>query len=199
MTRDELVQAFSLEGVNRSNAVVNFSDDDPFDPKAVWLNAEHIRTMGIEELAGHLLPVVQHAGFSIDLPKMMQITPLIQERIRLLRDVLTVGDFFFADELLPYDASELIPKKGDAALALRVLEQARETLPCADFSHDGLEAALRGAAESLGIKAGQMFEPVRVAVCGRKTAPPLFGTLEVLGRETCLTRIDRAIRKLKSL
>jgi glutamyl-tRNA synthetase len=51
----------------------------------------------------------------------------------------------------------------------------------------------------MGIKAGQLFEPVRVAVCGRKTAPPLFGTLEVLGRDTCLRRIDQAIAKLKEL
>ena len=72
-------------------------------------------------------------------------------------------------------------------------------LATAEFTHDGLEAALRAAAEALGIKAGQMFEPIRVAVCGRKTAPPLFGTLEVLGRETCLARIGQAIEKLKSL
>ena len=52
------------------------------------------------------------------------------------------------------------------------------------------------AAQDLGIKAGQMFEPIRVAVCGRKTAPPLFGTLEVLGRATCLKRIHQAIEKL---
>jgi len=64
------------------------------------------------------------------------------------------------------------------------------------LSHDALDAALRAAAVALGVKAGQMFEPVRVAVCGRKTAPPLFGTLEVLGRETCLTRISQAIEKL---
>jgi glutamyl-tRNA synthetase len=72
-------------------------------------------------------------------------------------------------------------------------------LAAAEFSHDGLETALRSAAEGMGIKAGQMFEPVRVAVCGRKTAPPLFGTLEVLGRDTCLERIGQAIEKLKSL
>ena len=109
--------------------------------------------------------------------------------------LLTVGDFFFLEELAPYDSAELIPKKGDAALAMRVLEKALEALTSADFSHDGLESALRGAAEALGIKAGQMFEPVRVAVCGRKTAPPLFGTLEVLGRETCLKRIAQALEK----
>jgi len=84
-------------------------------------------------------------------------------------------------------------------LALRVLERACEVLAGADFTHDGLEPALRGAAEGLGIKAGQMFEPIRVAVCGRKTAPPLFGTLEALGRETSLRRIGEAIEKLRKL
>ena len=196
MSRKELIDAFSLEGINRSNAVVNFTEEDPFDPKAVWLNSAHIRSLPPEELAHLLLPVVEKAGFAIGIDKMKQITPLIQERIRLLNDVLTVADFFFVDELAPYDSAELIPKKGDSALALRVLEKAKEVLAGAEFSHDGLEAALRAGAEQLGIKAGQMFEPVRVAVCGRKTAPPLFATLEVLGRETSLTRIDRAIGKL---
>jgi glutamyl-tRNA synthetase len=197
MTLQELTGVFSFEGINRSNAVINFTDENPFDAKALWLNAEHIRTMPAPELAEQLRPVVESAGFHLTPEKMAQITPLIQERIHLLRDVLTVGDFFFVNELAPYDTAELIPKKGDAALALRVLGKARETLATAEFSHNGLEAALRAAAESLGIKAGQMFEPVRVAVCGRKTAPPLFGTLEVLGRETCLARIEKAISKLK--
>jgi glutamyl-tRNA synthetase len=196
MTRQALIDAFTLEGVNRSNAVVNFKEEDPFDPKAAWLNAEHIRTMPVEELAGRLMPFV---GDLTDLPTMLRITPLIRERIKLLRDVLTVADFFFADELPPFDTAELIPKKGDAALALRVLERATEVLATADFTHDGLEGSLRTAAEGLGIKAGQMFEPIRVAVCGRKTAPPLFGTLEVLGRDTCIKRIHRAIVKLKTL
>ncbi len=199
MSRQELIEAFSLEGINRANAVVNFTEADPFDPKAVWLNAETIRALAPAELAARLLPVVRGAGHAVDYAKMEQITPLIQERIRLLRDVLTVGDFFFLEELAPYEASELIPKKGDAALALRVLERACTVLAAAAFTHDGLEGALRAAAEELGIKAGQMFEPVRVAVCGRKTAPPLFATLEVLGRDTCLRRIAQAIGKLKSL
>ncbi len=195
MTRQELIDVFSLEGINRSNAVVNFKEEDPFDPKAAWLNAELIRAMPVDELAAALAPFAP----GVDPVKMRQITPLIRERIKLLRDVQTVADFFFADELAPYDASELIPKKGDAAMALRVLERALDVLAAAEFSHDGLEAALRPAAEGLGIKAGQMFEPVRVAVCGRKTAPPLFGTLVALGRETCLKRIARAIEKLKTL
>jgi len=197
MTRAELVEAFSLEGINRSNTIVNFSDADPFDPKAVWLNAELIRTMPQEELAEQLLPFIESAGWRADLPRMRQITPLIQERIRLLRDVTTVADFFFVEELPPYDSADLIPQKGDKAMALTALQKAAQVLPQAEFTHDGLEHALRAASEELKIKAGQLFQPIRVAVCGRKNAPPLFGTLEALGKETCLRRIEQAIPKLQ--
>jgi glutamyl-tRNA synthetase len=199
MSRQELTDAFSFEGINRSNAVVNFTEDDPFDPKAVWLNAEHIRTIPVEDLAAQLLPFACAAGFRVEPGKMQQITPLIQERIKLLRDVATTADFFFVDDLPPYDTAELIPQKGDAALALTVLQRAREILAVTDFNHQALDTALRAAALDLKIKAGQMFQPIRVAVCGRKNAPPLFETLEVLGRETCLKRIDQAIKKLEQL
>jgi len=143
------------------------------------------------------LPVVRGAGFEIDRAKMLEITPLVRERIKSLRDVLTVGDFFFTAALPPYDAVELIPQKGDAGMALAALRRAREVLSVTEFSHDALEAALRPAAASLGMKTGQMFQPIRVAVCGRKNAPPLFATLEVLGRATCLQRIGQAIDKLQ--
>jgi glutamyl-tRNA synthetase len=196
MSRQELIDAFSFEGINRSNAVINFTEEDPIDPKALWLNAEHIRALSVDELADRLLPVVEMAGFAVDRPRMLQITPLVQERIKLLRDVLTVADFFFVSELAPYDPAELIPQKGDAAMALRALQSGTDVLATTEFSHDALEAALRAAATSLGIKPGQMFQPIRVAVCGRKNAPPLFSTLQVLGRETCLERIRQAMEKL---
>ena len=73
-----MIDAFSLEGVNRTNAMVNFTDEDPFDPKAVWLNAEHIRSLPVEELAAQLLPFAKAAGFEVDAARMLQITPLIQ-------------------------------------------------------------------------------------------------------------------------
>ncbi len=251
MSRQELIDTFSLEGINRANAVVNFKEsaaffdggrasspapgateagsrtgghdsgraaaappnvvipsgltparnlhfypEEAFDPKAVWLNAEHIRSLTVEDLSDRLLPIVGAAGFNIEPCKMVQITRLIRERIKLLRDVLTVADFFFVDQLPPYDSTELIPQKGDAAMALKVLERAREVLARTEFKHDALDAALRAAAQQMGIKPGQMFQPIRVAVCGRKNAPPLFESLEVLGRETTLARIEQAIQKL---
>jgi len=197
MSRQELIDTFSFEGINRSNAVVNFTEDDPFDPKAVWLNGETIRTMPVECLATVLLPFVEKARFRVDPEKMRRVTPLIQERIKLLRDAATVGDFFFVDELPPYDVAELIPQKGDAAMALKALQRAREVLTTTDFNHQALDTALRAAAQELKIKTGQTFQPIRVAVCGRKNAPPLFETLEVLGRETCLKRIGQAIQLLQ--
>jgi glutamyl-tRNA synthetase len=219
MSRQELIDAFSLEGINRANAVVNFKEsaepsdvviptqsekeekgrnllsapEDTFDPKALWLNAEHIRGLTIDDLTQRLLPIVQEKYPRVTPGKLLRITPLIRERIKLLRDVLTAADFFFVDQLLPYDPAELIPQKGDVAMAAKVLQRAKEVLANVEFKHDPLDQALRAAAQELGIKAGQMFQPIRVAACGRKNAPPLFETLEVLGRETSLGRIGRAI------
>jgi glutamyl-tRNA synthetase len=182
--------------------VVNFKEpagtpDEAFDPKALWLNAERIRALSVDELTTRLLPIVHAAGFRIAPERMRAITPLIRERIKLLGDVLTAADFFLADKLPPYDPAELIPQKGDAAMALKVLTRAREVLAQTEFKHDPLDQNLRAAAQELGLKAGQMFQPIRVAVCGRKNAPPLFETLEVLGRETTLVRIEQAIQKIQ--
>jgi glutamyl-tRNA synthetase len=194
LSREELVELFSFEGINRSNATVNFTEQDPFDPKAVWLNAEHLRSLDLDELARRLMPYAQQAGFANATPeKLRAVAPLIAERIRLLRDVGEVADFFFSD-LRPYDPAELIPQKGDMAMAARALQKAKEVLAIVPaFDHATLESALRASADELKLKAGQMFQPIRVAVCGRKNAPPLFDTLEVLGREIVLNRLDCAL------
>jgi len=200
LTIDELTSLFTLEGVNRANAVINFSDADPFDPKAVWLNAEHIRARPVEQLSNDLAPFFRRAGFDASPEKLLAVTPLIRERIKLLAEAPAAADFFFLKELAPYDPAELIPPKGgDAAMARTVLQKALEILPTTEFDHDSLDAALRGAAAALGVKAGPMFQPIRVAVCGRKNAPPLFETMVVLGRDVCLDRIRKAEASLQSL
>jgi len=196
LTLEELTAAFKLEGVNRANAVVNFKEEDPFDAKAVHLNGEHIRALSVEELSQQLMPFFEHAGFHPSPEKLFAVTPLIHERIKLLRDAVPAADFFFLDQLPPYDPAELIPQKGDASTAKRVLDKAQEVLWNTAFDHDSLDKALREAAASLGLKAGSMFQPIRVAVCGRKNTPPLFETLVVLGRDVCLERIRQAQEKL---
>ena len=201
MSREELIEIFSLEGINRANAVVNFKEpattpEETFDPKAVWLNAEHIRGLAVEDLSQRLLPIVRGKFPNVTPEKMLQVTPLIRERIKLLCDVLTAADFFFLEKLPPYDPAELVPQKGDAAMAKKVLERARAVLADVEFKHDPLDQSLRAAAQELGVKAGQMFQPIRVAVCGRKNAPGLFETLEVLGKDVTLARLEEATKKL---
>ena len=196
MTLDELKNSFALEGVNRANAVINFTEENPFDDKVMWLNAEHIRALPVPELAQRIFPVL-HAAYPKATPeKTEQITPLIRERIKLLNDAVQVADFFFLDEPPPYPVEELVPQKGDLAMAKRALEKAQQVLPGVEFKHDPLDQSLRAAAQELGLKAGQMFQPIRVAVCGRKNAPPLFETMEAVGKDACLKRIAGALQKL---
>jgi glutamyl-tRNA synthetase len=196
----QLTELFTLEGVNRSNAVVNFSEESPFDPKSVHLNGEHLRALSVEDLSARLQPFFDQAGFHPTPEKLREVTPLIRERIKLMGEAPAAADFFFLDQLPPYDPAELIPAKGaDAAMTLRVLQTALEVLPNVSFDHDSLDKALREAAATLGVKAGPMFQPIRVAVCGRKNAPPLFETMTVLGRDVCLKRIRQAEEKLASL
>ena len=197
---EEIRSIFTLENVNRANAVINFSDETPFDAKSVWLNAEHLRALPVEELSVQLQPFFEKAAMAATPEKLLAVTPLIRERIQLLGEAVQAADFFFVSELAPYDPAELIPPKGgDAATALRVLQYAQEALATITFDHDSLDQALRAAAAHLGLKAGPMFQPIRVAVCGRKNAPPLFETMAVLGRETCLERIKQAEERIKSL
>jgi len=197
---DEIKDLFTLENVNRANAVVNFTEESPFDAKSVWLNAEHLRALPVEQLAHEIEPFFAPAGLTASPAKLLEVAPLIRERIELLGQAPAAADFFFLPELAPYDAAELIPPKGgDAALARRVLEYALEVLPGVEFAHDPLNEALRAAATHLGLKAGPMFQPIRVAVCGRKNAPPLFETMAVLGKELCLSRIRKAIDHLATL
>src|SRR5262249_57649517 len=139
-------ELLTLDGINRSNATINFTDEGPFDPKAVWLNAEHLRALDLDDLAKRLMPYAQQAGFTnATEEKLRAIAPLIHERIRLLRDVGTVADFFFT-EPRSYDPAELIPQKGDAAMAAQALRKSKKALsPVPAFAHATPEAPLPAA------------------------------------------------------
>ena len=103
MTVEEIRDLFTLEGVNRANAVVNFTEDLPFDEKALWLNAEHLRALPVDELSRRLTPFFEQAGFHPTPEKIAAVTPLIRERIKLLGEAVPAADFFFVDQLAPYD------------------------------------------------------------------------------------------------
>jgi len=124
--------------------------------------------------------------------------PLIRERINTLAEAAKYADFFFLGEL-EYDASLLVDRKMTAETTLKALQAAQEKLSSLEsFDHDSLEGVLRPLAEQLGLKAGQLFSPLRVATTGRMAAPPLFETMTVLGKERCLQRLGVAVAKLEN-
>jgi len=189
MTRDELIERFSLERINTSPSAWNYDKLNHF-------NGVYMRALSAKELTERLLPFLQAAGINADRETIVKIAPAIQERLTVLTDAAEWVDFFFVDQLPEFDLKLLVPKKMTLEDAPNILRNARDILVEAEFTHDALDAALRAGAKAAGLKPGQMFQPIRIAVCGKKVAPPLFDTLEVLGRDKALKRIDQALARL---
>jgi glutamyl-tRNA synthetase len=193
MSRQMLIDNFSVERLIPNPAVFNAE-------KLLWMNGVYIREMPNAELADAVLPFLErHLGHPADRGLLERIIPIVKERIKLLGDIVEMADFFFSDGPLEYDTETLLGKKyaGDntgARDALgRVIAAAEDV---SDWTHAALEGAIRPLAEELGVKAGDLFGVIRVAVTGRTAAPPLFETMEVLGREKTLERLKAAARAL---
>jgi glutamyl-tRNA synthetase len=192
-TLDEMVAVFDIRRVNANPA--------RFDPKkSEAINASHIRLLGTEELAEHLVPFFVAADLVSDPPLPDEAAllsagaPLVQERIQTLSEAVDLLAFLFTpDDRLAIDpavalGSEAAPVLAAAATALEGVES---------FRHTEIETALRAALiEDLGLKPRVAFGPVRVAVTGRRISPPLFESLELLGRESALSRIQSAAAAL---
>lgn len=196
-TKQELEELFVLEKLNKAPAVFDYK-------KLEWFNGQYIREKSDEELLELLLPYLQKENIVADPPtdaesKMMQeMMPLMKERLHFLPDIVPLSRFLF-QEIEGYDAAELIPKKLDAAKTVEILEADRELMSGFEAAgEERTEELLREKAEELEVKLGAMLMPVRVAITGSRTSPPLFGSIRLLGIEKTLERIDRAISLLKS-
>jgi len=186
-SREELIHYFTLDGVNKSAAAFSYDKLD-------WLNGVYIRALEADDLAARLLPVLRGAGFDPDPETVQGLVPLVRERLKRLTDVVDMTDFFFAGEVT-YDPALLAGKKMTLAESTAALEKAITALALLpDFEENTLEAALRALVDELGLKAGQLFGVIRVAVTGKTVSPPLFGTLHVLGRERSLARMRQALQ-----
>jgi glutamyl-tRNA synthetase len=187
--RDELIRYFSLDRVSKSPSAFSYD-------KLEHMNATYIRELGQNDLAGRLLTVLLDAGLAADYMTVLRLTPLIRERIRTLQDAVDLVDFFFVDEIT-YETDALIPKRLDRAATHKVLAVAREALATMEpFDEATIETQLRALVQEQGVKAGDFFGPIRVACSGKSVAPPIFGTLDVLGREKVLARLDQAVAAL---
>jgi glutamyl-tRNA synthetase len=193
--RETFIRYFSLDRVLANPAVFNFD-------KLTWMNGVYIRELPEEELAQRTAPFLEESlGRTIDRNLLQPVIPLIRERVKLLTEIVEMADFFFREGELEYDTKTLLGKKladapAVAAAALQAVVQRISGLE--HWQHEALEGAIRPQAEELGMKTGELFGLIRVAVTGRTAAPPLFETMAVLGRERSLERLESALRRLQA-
>ncbi len=194
-SRQDLVEKFSLDAVTGSPAAFSYD-------KLLWMNGYYIRQLEPEDLARRMLPFLQQAGLvPPECPpecfqRVLDLVPLVRERMHTLQDAAELTEYFFRDVSYP-DPALLVSKGFDVATTRRALEATRSllaTIPT--FDHEHLEPALRGLAEMHGWKPGQLFMPIRVALTGRTVSPGLFEMMVVMGREQTLARLDKAMEAL---
>jgi len=185
----ELAERFEIGEVHKAGAVF---DKDRLD----YLNGVYIRSLADADLAARLRPFLPEA---ISDEQLMRLVPLLKERLVRLSDATELAAFLTetdAQVAALYEPELLIPKGRRPAETAGALGAARDALAAAEWDADALEAACRAAAHSHGWKPGDFFRPIRVAVTGRVVSPPLFGSMELLGRAGTLARIDAARARL---
>ncbi|HSH31217.1 MAG TPA: glutamate--tRNA ligase [Candidatus Saccharimonadales bacterium] len=185
-TRPELIEAFSLERVQTSPAV--------FDPERLsWLNGVYIRSLSIDALLKQAETFWPEDAKNYDKQYKQSVLTLVQERLKFLAELPELTDFFFSDPTQqPFDQLKQLDPSDTKAYLKASLELVGET----SFTHQELEAALRGLADKLKTKPGQLFGVIRVAITGKTAAPGLFETMLVLRRETVLRRLKHALKEL---
>jgi glutamyl-tRNA synthetase len=191
MTLDELINAFSLGGVNRSNAVVNFSESDPIDPKALWLNSQHLRSMPVEALAPLVKKTLEEHKLAPcgDEEFFIRVINTIRSRYTTLLDFPNKGRAYFADDFsIEKPAEDKLNVPGAREL-LRELATRIASDP--EFTEASVEADLRKLAEERGVKAGVLINASRAALTGQSAGPSAFAVFVCIGRERVIERLGR--------
>ena len=192
MTLDEMIQRFSTDNLTPSPAAINFQKLDHF-------NGTHIRLLTTEDLARRIQPYLTEAGLEVDNETLRKVTPLIRERLVTLDDSIAFAGFFFKETVEP-NPEDLLPKGLDAKQSAEVARQAYDILTSLpDLSHQTAEPPMRAFVEKSGLSASQVFGILRVAVTGQKVSPPLFESMEIIGKEKVLERLDGARKILESM
>ena len=188
----QAIERFDLKDVNPANSAYPIAKLD-------WLNSQYIQRADVGELSLLLKPILERAGYRVDEARLKRVVPLLQVRLKSLRDVVPMAGFFFADwasfEAPP--AKILIQRKMDAQGTADILRGSIPRLQQLEsFDHDGQHTAMSEYAKVTGYKNGQVFGSLRAAVTGQKVSPPTFETMEVLGKEESIRRIELALQSL---
>jgi glutamyl-tRNA synthetase len=173
MSRDELVERFTLERVGASPATFDYG-------KLEWMNGVYLRALSPQEYADALVAYLREIGFEGDEETIRKTAPLVQEKIATLGQYPDFAGFFFRPVAVQVDEDGVVRE------ASRILAGVEP------FTAERIEASLRSLAEQLGLKPRQAFQPIRIAVTGSNVSPGLFESLELLGRDESLRRLQAA-------
>ena len=187
----EMVEHFDIHNVNKSASAFN-------PEKLLWLNQQHMQRSTPEHLANYLMPQVQALGIADADPAKVAAVALAQrERAKTLKEMAQNSVFFFRD-FESYD--DKAAKKNFTPEALDVLRELRKRLAeVAEFRAGEIHRVIENLAAERAVGMGKVAQPLRVAVSGTAVSPPIDATLEILGRDASLRRIDRAIEHIASL
>ena len=197
MTLDEMVELFSVEGLQRKAAI--------FDPKKLeWMNGQHLSLMSADALEPIVSPAIVEAGLatSDDLARRREwwlgLLDLLKVRARTVDDVVRQARPYFAEEI-DYDADAVAKHWKDASATADILAATGERLAALeDWRAEAMEESLRRLGEERGVGGGKIFQPLRIALTGMPVSPGIFDVVLALGRERTLRRIDAAVRRLRA-
>jgi glutamyl-tRNA synthetase len=190
MTLDQMVDRFDIANLSPAPAAINFTKLDHF-------SGTHIRALRIEELAARIKPYFTSAGLAVDDARLLRIVPLIRERLVTLDDCLPFAAWFFKETVEP-KPEELIGKNLTAAQSTDIARKTYEILaglPAITLAT--AEPPMRQLISDLGLSANQVFGILRAAVTGQIVSPPLFESMEIVGKEKVMERVRRAIALLE--
>jgi glutamyl-tRNA synthetase len=191
-TMPDLIEKFSLERLNPAPAAINFSKLDHF-------NGLHIRHLDTADLTQRIKPTFESAGYQVDDEKLSQITPIIQQRMVTLDEAPAIAGFFFQEDVHP-SPEELVGKKMTAPESAEAARRAYDVLSeLPEITPETTETPMRALAEELGLKAGQLFGILRLAVTGQRVSPPLFESMAIVGKGKVLERIQTAVTLLENM
>jgi glutamyl-tRNA synthetase len=191
LTLEDMAKRFDLTRLTASPAAINFTKLDHF-------NATHIRMLSDTEFARRARPFFTALGLSVENSILERIAPLVKTRLTTLDDAPSMAGFFFRDRVVP-DAADLIPKAMSPEETIAVLQESiRVVEALSGFAAEAIEGAFRSLVDRLSRPAGEVFGVLRVAVTGQKVSPPLFQTMEIVGREVVLSRLRHAAALLSA-
>jgi len=189
-TLPDLVEKFSIDHLNPSPAAINYTKLDYF-------NGLHIRNLSDAELARRVKPFLEQEGYQPSLEVLEKIAPILKERLPTLDEVVPMAGFFFKKDI-DYSVEDLVQKGLDRGICADLLAKMYDILnKLTMIEKETAEPSLRELVEKSGFSAGQVFGLLRVAVTGQRVSPPLFESMEVIGKDNVLTRIKMALKKLE--